>query len=51
MHERASLEEFGGTVVINKEWAKSVLRRLGYTKRRGNSKSKILPENLRAVPN
>ena len=48
-HERASLEEFGGTVRLNKEWAKSVLRRLGYTKRRGNSKSKILPENFEKI--
>ena len=48
-HERALLEEFGGTVRLNKEWAKSVLRRLGYTERRGNSKSKILPENFEKI--
>ena len=31
-HVRSSLEEFGATVQFNKEWAKSVLRRMGFTK-------------------
>ena len=44
--DRSSLEEFGGTVQLNKEWAKSVLRRMGFTKRRANSKAKILPGNF-----
>ena len=37
-HNKASLEEFGGTVCLTKDWAKNVLRRMGYTKRRANSK-------------
>ena len=36
---KACLGEFGGTVNLNKEWAKSILRRMGFTKRRANSKS------------
>jgi hypothetical protein len=43
------LSEFGGTISLNKEWAKSVLRRMGYTKRRANSKSKMLLENFMAI--
>lgn len=35
------LEEYGGPITLNREWAKSVLRRMGYTKRRANSKSKV----------
>ena len=44
--DRSSLEEFRGTVQLNKKWAKSVLRRMGITKRRANSKAKILPGNF-----
>ncbi len=43
---KASLQEFGGTIPLNKEGAKSILRRMGFTKRRTNSKSKILLENF-----
>ena len=31
---------------MSKEWAKSVLRRMGYTKRRANSKSKVLVDDF-----
>ena len=48
-HDKASLEEFGGTIKLTKEWSKSVLRRMGYTKRRANSKSKVLPENFEKI--
>ncbi len=41
-HEKKLLEEFGGHVKLGKEWAKSFLRRMGFTKRRANSKSKVL---------
>ena len=40
------MKEFGGSIVLNKKWAKSVLRRMGFTKRRSNSKSKIIPEDF-----
>ena len=45
-HDKRSLEEFGGHIKLGKEWAKSVLRRMGYTKRRANSKSKVLPNDF-----
>jgi len=31
---------------LNKEWAKSVVHRMGYTKRKGNSKCKVNPINF-----
>ena len=38
--------QFKSDVKLNKEWARSVLCRMGYTKRKASSKSKILPENF-----
>lgn len=35
-----------GDVLLSRDWARSVLRRMGYSKRRGNSTSKILHENF-----
>ena len=34
---------------LTKEWAKSVLRRMGFTKRKANSKSKTLPDNFEEI--
>ena len=48
-HNKSSLQEFGSTVTLSKEWAKSVLRRMGFTKRRANSKSKLLLHNFLEV--
>lgn len=45
-HDKRSLSEFGGSISLGKDWAKSVLRRMGFTKRRANSKSKVLPEDF-----
>lgn len=42
--DRSSLEEFGGTVQLNKERAKSVLKRMGFTKRRPDSKTNFYLE-------
>ena len=36
----------GDNIKLNKEWARSVLRCMGFTKRRACSKSKITPEIL-----
>ena len=44
--DKTMLQEFGGTVKLNKEWAKSVLHRMGFTKRRANSKSKVIPDDF-----
>ena len=37
---------FKSGIKLNKEWAQSILRRMGFTKRKANSKSKVLPENF-----
>ena len=36
-------------IKLNKEWARSVLRRMGFTKRRANSKSKFLPDDFEKI--
>ena len=38
--------QFKSGIKLNKEWARSVLRRMKFTKRKANSKSKVLPENF-----
>ena len=38
--------QFKSGIKLNKEWAWSVLRRMGFTIRKANSKSKLLPENF-----
>ena len=45
-HNRSVLEGYGGSVRLNKEWARSVLRRMGFSKRRANSKLKIFPHDF-----
>ncbi len=45
-HDKRALEDFGGYIKLGKEWARSVLRRMGFSKCRGNSKSKVTPDNL-----
>ena len=44
--KRELLDEYGGPIILTKEWAKSVLRRMGFTKRRANSKSKVTVEDF-----
>ena len=46
-HNRLALEEFGETAYLSKGWAKQVLHRMGFTKRKANSKSKIILKKLR----
>jgi len=38
--------QFKSGIKLNKEWARSVLCHMGFTKRRANSKCKVLPENF-----
>ena len=45
-YSHSSLAEFGGHINLTKGWDKSVLRRMGYTKRRGSSTAKVLPSNF-----
>ena len=46
---RSLLEEYGGMIKLNKEWAKGILHRMGFTKRRANSKAKILPADFEEI--
>ena len=48
-YDKSPLEEFGGPIKLTKEWAKSVFRRMGFTKRRANSTSKVLPLEFDAL--
>ena len=41
-HKKATASSFK----LTKEWAKSVLRRMGFTKRRTNTKCKVNPDNF-----
>ena len=43
---KADLPDFGGTIVLHKEWAQSVLKRMGFTKRRACSKTKVIPKDF-----
>ena len=47
--DQTSLKEFGGSITLTKGWGKQFLRRLGYTKRRGSTKAKILPGNFEEI--
>lgn len=44
-----SLDGFADSPELSREWAKSVLRRMGFTKRRANSTSKVLPDNFAEI--
>ena len=46
---RSLLEEYGGQIILKKEWARSVMRRMGYTKRRANSKSKVMVDDFEEI--
>ena len=48
-HDRRALQEFGGHVDLGKEWARSFLKRMGFTKRRASSTSKVLPFNFKEL--
>ena len=40
------MSECNSDVQLNKEWARSVLCHMGFTKRKANSKSKVVPKNF-----
>ena len=43
------LTEFGGPIILEKEWARNVLKRMGFSKRRGTSTSKVVPSEFKNV--
>ena len=42
----SQLCEFGGHLTLSKEWGKSVLRHMGFVKRRANTKVKVSVEDF-----
>ena len=46
---RMLLMEFGGPITLEKEWARNVLKRMGFSKRRGTSTSKVTPADFEIV--
>ena len=47
--DRFSLKENGGSLELTKSWAKSLLHRMGFVKRRGNTKCKVSVECFEAL--
>ena len=43
------LAENGGPVALTKDWAHYLLIRMGYVKRKANSKVKVVAENLKSI--
>ena len=43
---RSQLYKFGGHLTLSKEWGKSVLRRMGFFKRKANTKVKVSVEDF-----
>ena len=50
-HDRNLLAENGGSINITKTWAKSLLHRMGYVKRRGSSTAKMIITDLKQLKN
>ena len=46
--DKSLLVENGGSVELMKNWAKSLLHRMGFVKRRGNTKAKVTVEDFEA---
>lgn len=45
-HDKTLLSDNGGWIEINKSWAQSFLRRIGFTKRKGTKNVKTLPSDF-----
>ena len=43
---RTLFQEYGGSVALTRSWAQSLLRRMGFVKRKGGTKTRVLPMNL-----
>ena len=46
-HNRSFLNDFGGPITLTKDLAICVMWRISYTKRRANSKSKVLSKDIK----
>ena len=45
-NNRTLLSDFGGPITLEKDWVRSVLQRMGFSKRRATSTSKVTPTDL-----
>ena len=45
-NNRTLLSDFGGPITLEKDWARSVLQRMGFSKRRATSTCKVTPIDL-----
>ena len=45
-NNRTLLSDFGGPITLEKDWARSVLQRMGFSKLRATSTSKVTPTDL-----
>ena len=43
---RTLLQEYGGSVALTRSWAQRLLHRMGFVKRKGGTKTRVLPVNL-----
>ena len=48
-HDSNLLAENGGRITISKDWAKSLLHRMGYVKRKVSTSAKVPPKNFDAL--
>lgn len=46
-HDKMSLSDYGGPLQLDKEWDHSILRRMGFSKWRANSKSKLTLDSVK----
>lgn len=46
---RSCVDVFDGKESLSKEWTRSVLHRMGFTKQRACSKSKVLPQDVSEI--
>ncbi len=45
-HKKTSSDHSGDSIELSRVWARSVLRRMGFSKRRASSTSKVLPHDF-----
>jgi len=48
-HDSNLLAENGGHITISKDWAKSLLHRMGYVKRKVSTSAKVPPKDFDAL--
>eukprot|EP00058_Branchiostoma_floridae_P025112 XP_002610602.1 hypothetical protein BRAFLDRAFT_65792 [Branchiostoma floridae] len=47
--DRSKLDEYGGNIIITKQWANSFLRRMKFVKRKGTKAARKVPEDFELI--